>query len=132
MTKALLVDADSFSYRHILPEIKEAIKTDGLKIISASGTEFGNELRQADEQWYAQLKSAARICELCQSSVAKKIVQLEQLIADREIESNDAKTLAGAIISRANTIVTKDRKLKCDFKKVKSVDQKTVCCTGSA
>ena len=56
MTKALLLDADSFSYRHILPEIKEAIKTDGLKIISASGTEFGNELRQADKQWYAMKK----------------------------------------------------------------------------
>ena len=132
MTNAVIVDADSFSYGHILPEIKEAIKSVGLKIISASGTEFGNELRQADKQWYAQLKSAARFCALCQSSVAKKIFQLEQLIADREIESNDAKTLAGAIISRANIIVTKDRKLKCDFKKVKSVDQKTVCYTGSA
>ena len=53
MTKAVLVDADSFSCGHILPEIKEAINTDGLKIISASGTEFGNERRQADKQWYA-------------------------------------------------------------------------------
>ncbi len=128
MIKALLVDADSFSLGHILQEIKRAVFEDGIQIISASGAEFGDELRQADKRWYAQLKSAARICELCQPSVAKKIVQLEQLIADREIESNDAKTLAGAIISRANTIVTKDRKLKCDFKKVKSVDQKTVCC----
>lgn len=128
MTRAVLVDADSFSYGHILPEMKEAIRKEGLKIISASGTKFGDELKGADKKWYAELKRSARILELCQSSVAKKIVQLELLIANQAIESDDAKALAGAIISRANTIVTKDEKLKRDFKKVRLVDRKTVCC----
>ena len=43
MIKALLVDADSFSLGHILPEIKRAVFEDGIQIISASGTEFGDE-----------------------------------------------------------------------------------------
>ena len=49
------------------------------------------------------------------------------LEGEREILSNDTAVLAGAIVSRANTLITKDDKLKKDFKKCASINRNTSC-----
>ena len=49
------------------------------------------------------------------------------LEGEREILSNDTAVLAGAIVSRANTLITKDDKLKKDFKKCASINRNSSC-----
>ncbi|MGC6497403.1 MAG: type II toxin-antitoxin system VapC family toxin [Candidatus Puniceispirillaceae bacterium] len=127
MTKALLIDANCFAAKHLPELIHEAIKEEGLQVISSQGTKLETELKNADKQFFSTLKSAARILEICSFSVQKKTSEIEELERMRYIQSNDTAVLAGAIVSRANTLVTKDADLKKDFKKCASIDQKTGC-----
>lgn len=127
MTKGLLIDADSFGMKKLESEVYDAIVDGGLQVISSRDTELERELRDADRALFSQLKKAAKICDVCSSSVSKKIQQMTILRSDKKILSNDVAVLAGAIVSRTNTLITKDGNLKKDFKACGSIDQKTQC-----
>ena len=126
MIKALLIDADSFVDAHLPDEVLDAIEN-GFKVISSQGTKLENELKGANKKYFSELKKAARILEFCADSVKKKTRQMKILEGEREILSNNTAVLAGAIVSRANTLITKDDKLKKDFKKCASINRNTSC-----
>ena len=127
MTRALLIDADSFGIKKLGPEIYSAIEHDGLQVISSQGTDLERELKGADGKFFSILKTAARTHEVCSFSVTKKTQQLERLQSSGGLVSNDCAVLAGALISRANTLVTKDGSLKADFRNCRLIDQRTSC-----
>ena len=126
MIKALLIDADNFADAHLPDEVLDAIEN-GLKVISSQGTKLENELKGANKKYFSELKKAAGNHEVCAGSVKKKTRQMKILEVEREILSNDNAVLAGAIVSRANMLITKNDKLKKNFKKCTSINLNTSC-----